>query len=407
MRRVYGDILTGLIGALIAIGRNLPFDIYLFGLSIIDALVLAWAAKIAISGVKFEIDYVAKCMSIVIIFTLVSLFFNAFIYGAQWSELFEVGRYATLVLLYYFLLRNVSSVCAAIYGFTFGNILVFLVAYQYPMNPDVHGFVQIFNPNVIGAIISVNGMLLLWEYARRPRAAVLILIIIIVICTIFTYSKGAWLMSAWTIICFTILAAYRVMFTRSVYSAIHVSFVLALIIGSIFSNFEALSQLVISKLIATDFQATAVEGGSFSARLGLAYSGIIQWSLNPFFGVGISNFELLNARLEKYLGDFYYHDDNPNNVFIYILSGSGFFAFCAWVLMFIKFIHLSMQAIWRATRSKTESLVIGFNVVGIMLIAGSTQNEMLNGYYYWFILAMVNLGLVSGHREPFRLRGVE
>jgi O-antigen ligase len=384
-------MLTFVISAWISIGRNLPFDIYPFGLTLIDVLVIGWVFKLFISRGTLRADYVVKLMSIVIFCTALSSSLNSYRYGADWEEFFEVFRYVVLTMLYYFLLETVKDIRAAIYGFTLGNLTTFAVAYQFPMNPDVLGFVQIFNPNVIGNILSVNGMLLLILYARNPSFLTTFLSLIVFICTIFTYSKGAWLMSSLNMLCLLILLSRRVVVVKDIKSTL--AFSLVALGGSflIYMNLEDLSTLVISKIIATDFQASAAEGGSFSARVGLAYSGLLQWATNPLFGVGISNFELLNRKLEVDLGNMFYDDDNPNNVYIYILSGSGLFAFVAWVLLVIRFIQIYSHAVRRLTRSGFIVSLLSFNAIAIILISGSTQNEMLNGYYFWFILAIATV----------------
>ena len=57
------------------------------------------------------------------------------------------------------------------------------------------------------------------------------------------------------------------------------------------------------------------------------------------------------------------------------------------VLCFKKY-KRSLQA---CSNSELVDFVVVSNAAIVILITGFTQNEMLNGFYFWFILALVKL----------------
>ena len=154
----------------------------------------------------------------------------------------------------------------------------------------------------------------------------------------------------------------------------------------VYEFWDVLSLIVEAKIAATDFEASAAEGGSFSARAGLILSAIYMFLANPLLGVGISNFEYVNHLLESDLGDAYYDDDNPNSAWFYVLGCMGLPAFILFTYIFYWF--LTRVHRFSFVNSKARHLyVICIGVV--YLIGGNVQLEMLTAYYYWIALGVV------------------
>ena len=92
--------------------------------------------------------------------------------------------------------------------------------------------------------------------------------------------------------------------------------------------------MIFTKIEATEFDLSASEGGSASARAGLIYSGIIAFANNWLIGIGPSNFEAVHIQQKAELGARFYLDDNPNSAFVYIASSFGIFGILAWMWLF-------------------------------------------------------------------------
>ena len=386
---------------LFGVGRNLPGEIlHLYGVGLVDCLFICLLI-VALISAKTRAGFFQEIKSLkslhvavatIIIFALLSLIFNMFIFGAKISDVFEIFRYYfSFIILAYTVFSIKRYGVSIIIGFPVGVILTGIVAIINPMNPDVLGIPQIFNPNVIGNALAVSvlfsSVLILAGYATIGSAIAVLSSCI----AFFTFSKGAWLMCTLALV--ACVLALKLSGNGSQRDKIFINFsklasvmFLLTLIYVVHENYELISLVVEAKIKATEFGATAAEGGSFSARVGLILSAIKMFLYNPLFGVGISNFESVNRSLEAQLGSYFYDDDNPNSAFFYVLGCMGVVAFIAFSYLYYYFIK------------RLSSLVTGPKIVrisyatmgtGVIFIGGNVQLEMLTAYYFWVLFGLV------------------
>lgn len=381
---------------LLGVGRNLPYEgIYYYGLGIADVAFLFLLVLVLTShyarrdwvSVALAARFPLSAVALMALFAFVSLVFNSFLYGVRGKDAFEIMKYGYLACIFvttmFFCRRTVAAVVS---GFVAGVLVSAVVAILNPMNPDVLGTPQMFNPNVIGnALAAAVAMCSFLILAGRPLlggalasgAAIL---------SFFTFSKGAWLMSALGLLaCYLAIASTNA--TRGRFELVRIGAyaVLVFVLAILYQYWDLVSLVVQAKIFATDFEASAAEGGSFSARIGLIFSAILMFLSNPLLGVGISNFESVNATLSDTLGNSYYDDDNPNSAWFYVLACMGLPAFVCFGLLFWWFLRsvASAPAI-QGRRRVAYVLLVGL----AYFIGGNVQVEMLTAYYYWVALGV-------------------
>lgn len=384
---------------LLGIGRNLPIQsLYYFGLGAADlmffllcyVLLLRHKPRLALHREINVLRIPIKSTIYMSALAMVSMALNGPIYGVEGRDFFEILKYlylVTVMVVTCHCTRTTGLVPTV--GFVVGVIVSGIVAFLNPMNPDVLGTPQIFNPNVIGNVLSVSivfcSFVMLAGYPMRG----LLLAVCAATISFFTFSKGTWLMATFALIaCYLALKSLDSRKTsRSLKFGKFLAFSLLGALLYVLFEFRDVTFLIIqAKIHATDFEATAADGGSVSARAGLILSAIHMFLMNPILGVGISNFEHVNQLLENYLGTAYYADDNPNSAWFYVLGCMGLPAFIlfSWIffwflrrLYFIPLLGLKIR-FW-------YTVCIGI----VFLIGGNIQLEMLTAYYYWVALGVV------------------
>lgn len=406
-----------LIFLLLGIGRNLPNEmLYVGGVGFPElcALMLAlWLLKNRESEALLLQEIVPLrdvIIAIVLlsVFSMMSMALNAFIYGASVRDVFEICKY-----FYNILLMLISAYCTRKYGplpaigFVVGVLATGIVALLNPMNPDVMemGAPQIFNPNVIGNALSVsivlcslimlNGNLRLGSMMAISAASI----------AFFTFSKGTWIMSTLAVLaCCIVLATTNRVSSRKISSS--EKFIsLFTILGLFFIAYyfrELIFNVVEAKIIATEFGASAAEGGSFAARWGMITAAFKMFMMNPLLGVGISNFEHVNHILAPELGDAFYDDDNPNSAWFYVLGCMGLPAFVCFLWIFFTCIRLFDQVPIRFASARIMYVIL---VTLVLFIGGNVQLEMLTATYYWVLLGILaGQNLPSRSFEPYSLK---
>jgi len=388
---------------LLGIGRNLPFQgVYVSGLGIADLLfvglalhlLMTPAARRLVAAEAGQLRGPLVAMAWLSFFALLSLTFNASLYGVAGKDVLEIAKYfyllgVTVVAAYCTRAYGVAPVAG---GFALGAVVSGVVAYLNPMNPDVFGTPQIFNPNVIGNVLSVAVVLCSFVILKGHLTAGASLAVSAAAIAFFTFSKGTWLMSTLGLVaCYLALhnnrhhAARGVLLKYGKYLAYLVFLGLAYVI---YEAWEIISVVVATKIAVTEFEATAAEGGSASARYGLIMSAVLMFLRNPLLGVGISNYEVVNREHQMVLGDDFYDDDNPNSAWFYVLGCMGLPAFLLFGYVFFWFVK-RLHGI-PFSSGKVRLMYTGC-VALVFFIGGNVQLEMLTAYYFW-----VALGAVSG-----------
>lgn len=388
-----------LVFSLLGVGRNLPYqNIYFFGLGVADLLfcilsiILILKPKTRkslqceVSNLKMPIlATVGLC-----ILALISMLVNTPVYGGQTKDLFEILKYFYLIGI-----MVVTSYCTRLtgtvpaVGFVVGVVVSGVVAFLNPMNPNVLGTPQIFNPNVIGNVLSVAVAICSFVIMGGYPIIGGLLAVFAASIAFFTFSKGTWLMAIFGLsACFLALASLGNRNTKYTpkYGKYLGCLLFAILFFVLYDFWDKVFLIVEAKIAATDFGASAAEGGSFSARAGLMLSAFYMFLMNPLLGVGISNFEHVNNLIETDLGNAYYADDNPNSAWFYVLGCMGLPAFMLFTFVFCWF----LKRVYLLDFLNSKVRIIYTACIGIIFfIGGNVQLEMLTAYYYWVVLGMV------------------
>lgn len=384
---------------LIGIGRNLPFtELYFFGLGLGDVFLVTSSLLLFVNS-TLRLEFVEALrflwlpnllVVLLSIWAFISYAFNSFIFGAEIKDFFEILKYiysAMLMVVTFFWTRKLGA--WPILWFATGVVISGIVAFFNPMNPDVLGTRQIFNPNVIGNVLAVSiGLCAIGVVMGRAALASSIAVCAAIL-GFFTFSKGTWLMMLFTLTAMFVAIAASSIKPRGLIvklGKVVAVFVLLGLIGVAVTFRETVYNIVEAKIVATEFDSTAEEGGSFSARAGLILSAYKMFLMNPFFGVGISNFEKVHHSLERELGSAFYDDDNPNSAFFYVLGCMGFPAFVAFVILFA---WLLVRTTNLAIDGRMNRWIFGFSFGSALFIGGNVQVEMLTAYYYWVTIGAV------------------
>lgn len=383
---------------LLGIGQNLPFQqFYVLGIGMADVafafllflLLVNDKSRVSLKGETLSFLTPIKAIALMSGLALISMGFNEFQFGAQPKDLFEIVKY-----LYHLAIMVVTSYCikrvgvAPVTGFVVGVLITGILALLNPMNPDVLGTPQIFNPNVIGNVLSVA--IVFCSFIIMAGYPVIAGVLALGAATIgfFTFSKGTWLM-----LLSGLLACYLALKSldhRSAGAALKYGKYLAYAIFAsflymVYANWETVSIIFQAKIAATEFNASAAEGGSLSARAGLILAALHMFVMNPLLGVGISNYEHVNRLLQEELGSAYYDDDNPNSAWFYVLGCMGFPAAALFTIVFYWF----MRRIYHIPLISRKNRIIYTLCIGtIFLIGGNVQLEMLTAYYYWVAIGI-------------------
>jgi hypothetical protein len=147
---------------LLGIGRNLPYNnLFFFGLGIADFLVFSFFFLYLILNKAYfhlllsQNNGIIKLMLAFLIWNLFSVIINLPFFGANFLDILESLRILYMIILilttFFFTIKYKT-----LPGLSFVSGVAFsgFIAYLNPMNPDVLGIVQVFNPNVIGNILS-------------------------------------------------------------------------------------------------------------------------------------------------------------------------------------------------------------------------------------------------------------
>jgi hypothetical protein len=383
---------------LIGIGKNLPFPIFFpFGVAPIEWMIVCYAIyqlSIIKSGRVYfywniHLQNLLILISIFASFVFISYIVNIFYYDGKIVDIFEIVRYLLSGYLILILLYMNKYYEILLKGFVTGVIVSILFGFLEPNNlsVDIASFSipQIFNPNVLGVVagFSVFFMVMLEIYKHSIKNLFIILILIAL--SVFTFSKAAWLIVFCGLISYVLVLFTSNNFRKRYFILFLISVIFLLwYFGFIYHVID----VIMWKLRATSFESSAIDGGTFSARLGLILSGIYMFLDNPFFGIGISNFEHYHYQNESLLGDSFFADDNPNSAFVYILAGAGIFPFILWCLIVLYSIYL-VYRLFRLKYRVIFSIIQVFLFSFVILLSGFIQNEILNAYFYWFFISLL------------------
>lgn len=289
-----------------------------------------------------------------------------------WQDVFEIIRliYSLgLVTLGIFLRKylNFKIITDVLF---ISSLIMFSTAYMNPMNPDVLGFVQIWNPNVVGQAILHNSIIIYLLNSNDRSLKVKLQILILVCFALFTYSKASWILSIAILICLYSQLSRNI--------KLFVIFTFIALLSSSSKLFEPIYILGKSKIEATAFDKSAAEGGSFGARYGLAVSATKMFLDKPIFGVGIGNFERENKRMQFKLKENFYDDDNANSLIFHYLAVGGITSF----LLIVFIIYTYFKRLIKLTDLKKLKIL----ALIFFLVALNFQRELLTANTMWLFI---------------------
>jgi hypothetical protein len=389
--------LAWLISLLWGVGQNLPFEqAYVHGIGPGDFIFLLLLALQMLHAPSREV-LIAEAGRLQTLFLLLLLFMtltmlssvvNITTWGFNGLDLIEALR-----PLYYFCLVVYVSLSVRRYGLSIviayltGIIASGMVAYMFPSGEGVSNFAVIWNPNVIGNMLAFGVLLVsLLILDGRLIAAALFLMPLLML-SVYTYSKGTWLMvSLGLAACYVAFSNGGGVYAHRWGKNIFVAGCIVLLVAIAY-NFEMLYGMVASKLSATQFGDSAVDGGTVAARWGFVKASVQLASENPVFGIGISNFEQAYDSLKYVLGDDYWPTDNPHSAWLYIwvcIGSPALVVFAGIVLVVLRDIYVRLPL-----RRGFRQVYIG--LVGLqLLISGGVLLHILTQYFFWFMAGVVS-----------------
>jgi len=360
------------------IGRNLPSGLIIFGLGPWDAVAIFISVNMLVKHNKM-IGLSGGIIWPVIFFVFVSIIgiVANLRFGMRWNDILEAVRpfYGLSLVMIGSMIASKLNVTWIRHSLFISSCLVFFTAYLNPMNPDVLGFVQIWNPNVVGNMLIFHAILLLLIADNRINIITTIEVLIILFFAFFTYSKATWLM-----ICLVVPGV----FIRQNRYALSISFISVLVIALVYADnvhylYENVSTLVESKITNSGFGKTASGGSSVGARYGLALSGFLMFLNSPIFGVGLGNFEVVNIMLRPDLGRNFYVDDNANSLVFHYLGTTGLFGCLALLMIIYQFYRKAV---------KNASTTLAIMTLIYILISVNFQREFFTSNTMWLFLGI-------------------
>jgi O-antigen ligase len=380
------------------IGQNLQYQqIYFYGIGPGDFLFLGFLMFAVVSpsirGLLWESAFrLRSYLYLIIIFvglTLISSAVNAFTWGIEGNDIVEIFR-----PLYYFLVVAFVSLWTSHYGsskfiaaFVCGILLAAVVAY---VNPSLEGYAGtnvLWNPNVIGNTIAIGVVFVSLLLLNRRFAIAAALLVPLLLLSVFTFSKGTWVMtllgaSACVIVGFGIRGKRgTIPIGKFVFSAAVIGIVAISIL-----YFDVIYELVQLKLEVTQIGESASAGGSFAARFSFVDASLTLAVQNPLTGVGISNFERAYDSLRYYLGNDYWETDNPHSAWLYVLSCIGFPALGVFVLIVLYPLRRLSSQIPLPPLAKRSYMLC---VASVFVLSGAVVSHILTHYFMWFFTGAV------------------
>lgn len=353
------------------VGRNIPYNNMLyFGLGVWDFIVIISLTPIILKH-SFRDKTIIVSISGLFISLLIGTTLNSFnsILLNDFLEILRLLYSITLVGLGIYMRKYINPKMLANILFSV-SVFIFILAYINPMNPDVLGFVQIWNPNVIGQSILHNAIIIYILNYKDRNPIRLLQVIILAGFAIFTYSKASWILA----IAILITVFYGLKGSMKL-------IIVAFFTIYIFNNSKLLEPIYTlgkSKIEATEFDKSAAEGGSVGARFGLALSATKMFLKRPIFGVGIGNFEIENKRMQFELKENFYEDDNANSLIFHYLAVGGLFSiFFIFSILIIYYVRLTNFV--SSKRIKILSLIF-------LIVATNFQRELITANTMWLIL---------------------
>lgn len=390
------------LGFLWGVGQHLPQQqFYVAGIGLGDVLFLGylattlalWWGRAPWVGALGELAQFSHLVLLFVLLVLISGVAAAFRSQMLLRDLVE-----TLRPLYYLVMTAFVAAWTRTQGVT-PLVVAFLVGvlvmaganylYEGPSSIVIFGFRTLNNPNVVGNVIGVSTFLSAFVVMGRRSGLGVSLLIALLIMSVFTYSKGAWLMSLLGALASLFALRNAGRFSQSPHRRLGkwVAVASLIVLGTTAYQLRTeIGLLVRFKLSTTRLGSSAAEGGTFAQRLGFLKASARMAGQRPLVGVGLSNYEREYDRLREDLAAAYHPTDNPHSAFLYVLACNGIPAF----LMYLAVFGYPFVVLRRIVPERSRNAYV-FAGLLVFVISGSVQIQLLSQPYFW-----VFVGIVSG-----------
>jgi hypothetical protein len=389
-----------LVAFLWGIGQNTPFEwLYVAGIGPGDLLFLGLlTATLSLDESRrefldeaYRLRNLLQLLLVFVALTGISSLANVAEWGFSAKDVVEIFR-----PLYYFLMLTFVAINVRRYGesvvvaFLGGILLTGVIAYLMPSQSDVLGLLVLWNPNVMGNMLAIGVVIVSLLIVRGRLLAAAAFLFAFMVLSVFTYSKGTWLMVflglvACLIALQTGAGGGSQRNVRLLGKAI-LGFTVIGLVALVVTFFDVLYEFVAFKIATTQLDSSAAEGGTAAARWGFVLASVRLAAENPFLGVGISNYERAYDTLADWLGSNYWPTDNPHSAWLYILACIGAPA----LVVFLMMIYNVLQRYRRLLPMPPRTAGVYLGLVSlILLLSGAVILHILTQYYFWFIAGTI------------------
>lgn len=360
------------------------FPIILF-LVLIDNV---WLARFE-SALSNMTRFVQALVLLALILTL-SVAFNTPIYGGDFLDMLACMRiiYFSLIAVFVNAYVQRNGVLLAIFPFVIGLLLVGIdqLIYAHTSTEAVlllGGLPMAKDPNVIGAIFGYGVLFCSLAILQGGGFIYGALAVFFAFGSLFTFSKGAWLMVALSgIACFLALKSGKDAVNINRHRVLKRYFIVGMLTLTIgyfaYNNYETLESVFQHKL------ETTADNESVNDRFNLALVGLYAMVQNPILGVGYRNYDAIgNQYPELIVPD----SGNANNAIIQIgaIGGVPSFILMLWIFWYPLSILFRLAALERITW--LHALLVST----VMFIFAVIQTQLIAQPVYW-----VFSGIISG-----------
>ena len=386
-------------------GQLVPLEQWYFhGVTIGDVAFLGWLAVALIASASFRHEvwaavrrhwiYLGLLIGVVFML-LLSIYENSGRYQVSVFYILSVVRlgYFLLVGLVVYIWARERSITGLVGAYLLGLTLSVAVTFALSQFPEPERasactLPVVLNPNVLGNMLGVGilfGSLLVFD--RRPIPALVVTPILAVI-SIFTFSKGTWLMVAFSFV--ALFVALWVLHKSEVgrtYRRAIGAFAGVLVILALVLHGEALCQLQWKLRAQAANTSISTRFNMMTGVFGATTDDMESWA----FGLGVGRLKDVRPDfLGSGGGSGVSSAGNPHSAFLFILASSGFIGLGLFLLAILyPFGHALRRWGWSWPLG-------GYSLFALLtyVVSGSFELQLYSQYFFW-IYAGVLLALVD------------
>lgn len=356
---------------------------------------ISYCIYISTYKVKIKTDKGLKLFLMLIGWALLSLI---------WAYDITIAFYKLITLIelvgFYFLIINIvdseKKFISILYAFTIGCIICGIITFYYFLSEGVSSFnyrlvLNDQNPNIIGVLMA-QSIIIVWYFINdslrklKERVIMYIVLVFLLLIMLFSQSRGAWV-SLPLAMAFYFLVEKK--FNINMIAKIFILFISVFIVFILINSFSQ-DWLEALYIRGESIFNTSEIGQS---RLEIWKVGLTMFRENPFFGVGLNNF---NIAYDKYIAVTYnLHmmlepGRDPHNDYLALICNLGLIGFAIWAVVIFTFFKLSFRT------GKYKSLLIP---LFFLLLLISTKGSYLWTKYYWLDLGIISAANFLNQRK--------